>query len=387
MFANQTPAWMTDDVVLFGDSVRRFFEEQFVPRERKWAQQHCIDRSAWREAGEAGILCVSIPEEYGGGGGNFAHEAILCQEQARALISGFGNNVHSGILAHYILAYATEEQKQRWLPKMATGELVGAIAMSEPGAGSDLQAIRTKAVRKGDEYIINGSKTWITNGWHADLICVAVRTGDEGAKGISLLMVETADLEGFSRGQPMEKIGMQGQDTCELFFDNVHIPAANLLGAEEGQGFRQLMRELPRERLVIAISSVATMKRAVEETAEYVANRKVFGKSLLDMQNTRFKLAESKTYAEIGQQFVDNCIGKVLEGSLDLETAAMAKWWTTQMNCDLLDECLQLHGGYGYVTEYPIARMYANARVSKIYGGTNEIQKELIARSFDKLHC
>jgi acyl-CoA dehydrogenase len=380
--SERAPTWMTDDVVFFRDNARRFFETRFVPREAQWAKQHCIDRDAWNEAGEAGLLCVSIPEAYGGGGGSFAHEAVLCSEQARALVSGFGNNVHSGILAHYLLAYGSDTQKRAWLPKMARGELIGAIAMSEPGAGSDLQGMRTSALRDGDHYVINGAKTFITNGLHAGLVCVAARTDPAaGARGISLIVLETDGLEGFRRGQPMEKLGMQGQDTTELFFDNVRVPLANLLGAEEGQGFMQLMQQLARERLLIAISAVATMQRAVDDTTAYVRSRKAFGKTLFDLQNTRFKLAECSTLAKVACSFVDDCIGRVLDGTLDVPTAAMAKWWTTQVNCEVIDECLQLHGGYGYITEYPIARMYVNARVAKIYGGANEIMKEIVARA------
>ena len=380
----KTP-WMTPDLELFRDSIRRFFEKEVTPHEEKWREQKYPDREIWRKAGEIGLLCASIPEEYGGGGGDFLHEAVICREQQRALSNSFSINVHSGILAHYILRYGTEEQKRKWLPKMASGELVGAIAMTEPSAGSDLQNIKSTAIRNGDQYVINGSKTFITNGYHADLICVAVKTDPKSrGKGVSLVMLETAGLQGFRRGRFLDKIGQKGQDTVELFFDDVRVPVSNLLGGEENQGFAQLMEQLPQERLLIAIGATAVMQRAVDETASYVKQREAFGKPLMALQNTRFKLAECKTIATIAQTFVDQCVLRVLDGTLDVQTAAMAKWWTTQMNCQVIDECLQLHGGYGYMLEYPIARMYADARVGRIYGGANEIMKEVIARAIDR---
>jgi acyl-CoA dehydrogenase len=376
---------MTPDLVLFGDAIRRFFDNEVIPHEDKWRAQHHPDREIWRKAGEIGMLCASIPEEYGGGGGNFLHEAVICIEQNRALSNSFSLNVHSGILAHYILRYGSEAQKRHWLPQMATGEMVGAIAMTEPSAGSDLQSIRTSAVRQGDEYVINGAKTFITNGYHADQLCVAVKTDPQArGRGVSLFMLETRDLKGFRRGRFLEKIGQRGQDTVELFFDDVRVPAENLLGQEEGRGFAQLMEQLPQERLLIAIGAVAVMERAVQETADYVRQREAFGKPLMALQNTRFKLAECKTTATIARTFVDQCVMQLLAGELDVETAAMAKWWTTQMNCQVIDECLQLHGGYGYMLEYPIARMYADSRIGKIYGGSNEIMKEVIARGIER---
>ena len=353
-----------------------------MPHDARWRQQHMADRELWHKLGAVGMLCASIPEEYGGGGGNFAHEAVIASEQARALATCVSLNVHSGILAHYLLAYGSEAQKRRWLPQMASGAMVGAIAMTEPGAGSDLQAIRTTALRQDGHYLINGGKTFITNGHHANLICLVTKTDPaRGAKGVSLIMVETEGLAGFRRGRLLDKIGQTGQDTTELFFDEVRVPLDCLLGAEEGRGFAQLMGQLPRERMLIAVAAVATMERAVAETTAYTAQRQVFGKPLLDLQNTRFKLAECQTIATVARNFVDNCILRVLDDSLDVATAAMAKWWTTQMNCQAIDECLQLFGGYGYMSEYPIARMYADARVGKIYGGANEIMKEIIARS------
>jgi len=381
MTFNQRP-WITDDLALFQDAIRKFIERELVPNEERWWKQQHIDREVWRKAGEMGMLCASIPEEYGGGGGTFAHEAIITLEQSRALVSSLGTNVHSGIVAHYILRYGTEDQKRSWLPKMASGELVAAIAMSEPGAGSDLKSIKTRAVRTGDHYLLNGSKTFITNGYHADLILVVCKTDPEkGAKGVSIVVVEAEHLAGFRRGRILEKIGQKGQDTAELFFDDVRVPCENLLGTEEGKGFYQLMQQLPQERMIIALGALSTMERAVELTTDYVRERKVFGASLLDMQNTRFRLAECKTKAVIAGAFVDDCMARVLRNELDPETAAMAKWWGTQTSCEIVDECLQLHGGYGYMMEYPIARMYVNARVGKIYGGSNEIMKEIIART------
>lgn len=381
MPTSQSP-WITEDLSMFQDAIRKFIERELVPHEERWCKQQHVDRETWRKAGEIGMLCASIPEEYGGGGGSFAHEAIIAYEQSRALASSLGTNVHSAIVAHYILRYGTEAQKQRWLPKMATGEMVGAIAMSEPGAGSDLKSVKTRAVRDGDHYVINGSKTFISNGLLADLICVVVKTApDKGAKGVSIVVAETAGLEGFRRGRVLEKIGQKGQDTAELFFDNVRVPCDNLLGDEEGRGFYQLMQQLPQERMIIAVGALGAMERALDETVAYVRDRQVFGTSLIELQNTRFKLAECKTHATIARAFVDDCMAKVLRGDLTPETAAMAKWWCTQKSCEIIDECLQLHGGYGYMAEYPIARLYVNARVGKIYGGSNEIMKELIART------
>ena len=378
-----TSPWMTEELTLFSDSVARFFETEFAPHQERWEKQGHVDREAWSKAGAMGLLCASVPEEYGGGGGHFGHEAVLNIEMNRALVN-FGIGVHNGIVSHYILSYGTEEQKQRWLPRMASGEIVAAIAMSEPGVGSDLKSVRTKAVADGDDYVINGAKTFITNGYHADLICVVAKTDPErGAKGISLVMVETVDLPGFRRGRILEKLGQKAQDTAELFFDDVRVPRANLLGPKEGDGFAQLMQQLPQERMIIALSAQASMHRAIELTSDYVHSRKVFGQNLSDLQNTRFKLAECKTVATIATTFVDQCMVRLLAGELDSATAAMAKWWTTQKNCEVVDECLQLHGGYGYIMEYPIARMYANARVGKIYGGSNEIMKELVARTLD----
>ncbi|BCB72588.1 acyl-CoA dehydrogenase [Vreelandella aquamarina] len=382
MTAYRSP-WMTEELDMLSVAARRFFQEEIAVHQERFNTQGYVDREVWNKAGEMGLLCASIPEVYGGGGGDFSHEAVLNIEMTRALAS-FGLGVHSGIVAHYILAYGSEEQKQRWLPRMASGELVAAIAMSEPGAGSDLKSIKTRAVRVEDHYVINGAKTFITNGYHANLICVVAKTDPDptaGSRGVSLIMVETDNQPGFRRGRILDKIGQKGQDTTELSFDDVRAPVTHLLGGEEGRGFYQLMQQLPQERLIIALSAQASMHKAIELTVEYVQNRLVFGKPLADMQNTRFKLAECKTEATIATRFVDQCMMQLLKGELDSTTAAMAKWWTTQKNCEIIDECLQLHGGYGYILEYPIARMYVNARVSKIYGGSNEIMKELVARS------
>jgi acyl-CoA dehydrogenase len=377
--------WMTEELEMLRDTARRFFQRECVPHEARWRAQHHADRAIWTQAGAAGLLCASIPEEYGGGGGSFLHEAVICEEQMAAMAMSFSNNVHSGIVAHYLLAYGSEAQKRRWLPRMATGELVAAIAMSEPGAGTDLQRIKTQARREGDNYRIAGAKTFITNGLHANLICVAVKTGTgAGAKGISLLMVETDGLAGFRRGSLLDKLGQKTLDTTELFFDDASVPAANLLGGEEGRGFAQLMQQLPQERLLIAVGAVATMQRAIDDTLAYVRERQVFGAPLMALQNTRFKLAECQTQAAVARSFVDDCIARLQHNALDVPTAAMAKWWTTDTCCRVVDECLQLHGGYGYMNEYPIARLYADVRVGRIYGGANEVMKEIIARAMDK---
>jgi acyl-CoA dehydrogenase len=376
--------WMDAELELLRDTARRFFETECAPHQEEWAAQKHADRAIWRRAGELGLLCAGIPEAYGGGGGHFLHEAVICEEQQRALVNSFSINVHSGIVAHYLLAYGSEEQKLRWLPPMARGEMVAAIAMTEPGAGTDLQRIRTTAFRDGGRYVVNGAKTFITNGLHADLVCVAVKTDPQAkAKGVSLLMMETRDLPGFRRGRLLDKIGQRAQDTVELSFDDVRVPVANLLGGEEGRGFAQLMQQLPRERLLIAVGCAATMQRAVDDTLAYVQQRQIFGEPLMALQNTRFKLAECQTQATIARSFVDDCIARLQRGELDVPTAAMAKCWITDTLCKVVDECLQLHGGYGYMNEYPIARMYVDARVGRIYGGANEVMKEIIARAMD----
>ena len=372
--------WMNDDLRMFRKTVRQFIQEKFAPNHSRWCRQHRPDPEAWTQAGETGILLADVPEEYGGGG-TFAHEAVVIEELAQAGVN-FGSGVHS-IVAHYILAYGSKEQKAKWLPPMSRGELVGAIAMTEPAAGSDLQGIKTVARRDGDHYVINGSKTFITNGALGNLICVAVKTDPKavGLKGMSLIVVETKNLPGYRVGRSIEKVGRHAQDTCELFFDDVRVPAANILGSAEGKGFSQMMEQLPYERLAIGVGAVATAEQAIAITAQYVKERMAFGKPLIDFQNTRFKLAECKTETHIGRVFIDNCMERFLAGKLDAVTAAMAKYWLTDCECRVIDECVQLHGGYGYMAEYPIARMWADSRVERIYAGTNEIMKEVIGWS------
>jgi acyl-CoA dehydrogenase len=374
-------AWADDAVRMFRNSVRQFIQKKFVPHQARWREQLCPDAEAWTAAGEAGILLPDFPEEYGGGGGTFAHQSVVLEELAREGVH-FGALIQS-VVAHYILAYGSEAQKRSWLPRMARGELVGAIAMTEPAAGSDLQGIKTTARRDGDHYVINGSKTFITNGQHASLLCLAVKTDPKvsGVRGISLVIVEPRGLPGYRVGRSLDKVGMHAQDTCELFFDDVRVPRANLLGSAEGQGFFQMMERLPYERLAVGVTAVATAEQAVAITTRYVKERTTFGKALIDFQNTRFALAECKTVAHIGRVFLDNCIERFIAGQLDDVTVAMAKYWLTDCQCRVVDECVQLHGGYGYMTEYPIARMWADSRVQRIYAGANEIMKELIACS------
>jgi alkylation response protein AidB-like acyl-CoA dehydrogenase len=376
--------WRGDpELVALADGAARFFEREAPPeRIAKWREAGQVERAFWRQAGEAGLLGVSIPVEYGGAGGDFRHDVVLVEQVGRHGVEGFALSLHNVIILPYVLAHGTEEQKRRWLPKLCSGESVAAIAMSEPGAGSDLQAIRTTALKDGNGYRINGAKTFISNGQIADFVIVVAKTDPEaGGKGVSLLVVETESAEGFRRGKALDKIGLDAQDTSELFFDDVWVPADNLLGTTEGQGFRQLMAELPRERLVIAVSSVITMEKAVEVTTEYVKQRQAFGQRVFDFQNTQFKLAECKAKTEVARVFVNDCIERQLAGTLDLTTAAIAKLWVTDSEGEVVDECLQLHGGYGYINDYPIARMWRNARVQRIYGGSNEIMKVLIARS------
>lgn len=374
--------WMDADLEAFRELAHAFCQKELAPHVERWASAGQVDRDLWRRAGEVGLLCLSIPEEYGGGGGTFAHEAILLREQARAGDDSWGQSVHSGIVAHYLAAYGTPDQKRRWLPRLASGDLVGSIAMTEPGTGSDLQNIRTTALRDGDEYVINGAKTFITNGAQTGLVIVVAKTDPgEQAHGVSLVVVETEVAEGFRRGRVLDKIGMKGQDTSELFFDDVRVPADNLLGGQEGQGFVQLMRQLPQERLIIAVSAVAAMSEVVNQTIEYTKQRTAFGRPVFSFQNSRFTLAECATEVAVCESFVDSCIERHLAGELDVTGAAMAKWWTTDRLSKVADECLQLFGGYGYMTEYPISRAWTAARVQRIFGGTNEIMKEIISRS------
>ncbi len=373
--------WMDDDLRTFRETVVRFVESEMVPHDARWRAQHHVDRELWRKAGETGLLLLDLPSEHGGGGGDFRHEAVLYEELARRGLSGFGQGVHS-IAAHYVANHGSEAQKQRWIPRMARGELIGAIAMTEPGAGSDLQGIRTRAVRDGDHYVINGSKIFITNGGSASLLMLVVRTDPNDRKrGLSILMVETENLKGYRVGRVLDKMGMHAQDTAELFFEDVRVPADCLLGPEEGKGMYQLMADLPYERIIIALCGVGAMEGAVAETSKYVKERKAFGQAIGTMQNIRFKLAECATLTRVARVFVDDCIQKLLQGKLDTETASMAKYWVTDVQQQVLDECVQMHGGYGYMNEYLVCRMFADARVQRIYGGTNEIMKELISRS------
>ncbi|MDT5335427.1 MAG: acyl-CoA dehydrogenase [Mycobacterium sp.] len=374
-------AWADDDVIALKEMATKFFETEALPHRERWAAQKCVDREFWYKAGELGLLCTSIPEEYGGGGGTLAHDFAVMEAQAACGESGFGNQVHSGLVAHYILAYGSEEQKRRWLPGMASGELVSAIAMTEPGGGSDLKALRTSAIRDGDHYRLNGAKTFTSNGSSADIIVLVVKTDPAaGAKGVSLLVLETADASGFRVGRILDKVGMKAQDTAELFFDDVLVPAENLLG-EEGAGYGYAMRQLAHERLVVAVWGTAVLESAVDETVKYTKDRRAFGTSLFEMQNTRFELAECATIARIARVFVDDCVERHLRGDLDATTASMAKAWVSDMQVAVIDRCVQLFGGYGYMLEYPIARMFVDSRAQKIYAGANEVMKELIARS------
>lgn len=368
----------------FRKNVRRFIDQECVPHHARWEEQQHIDRSLWNRAGELGFLCLTIPEEYGGMGGDRLYSTVLMEEQTYAGATGPGFAVHSDIVANYILNFGTEAQKRAWLPKMATGEAVGAIAMTEPGTGSDLQSIKTKAVRDGADYVINGSKIFITNGYLSDVVIVAAKTGESGsgAKDISLILVPK-DAPGFTKAPPLKKVGMKAQDTCEMFFENCRVPRANVLGGAdgEGRGFIMLMKELAWERLIIAILSIAGAQAALNMTIEYTRGRKAFGKAVAEYQNTRFKLAEMKAEIGVAQVFVDRCLELVLQEKLTVEAAAAAKLVTSDLVCRVVDECVQLHGGYGYMLEYPIARAFVDNRASRIYGGTNEIMKELIART------
>jgi acyl-CoA dehydrogenase len=375
--------WMTEELDAFRGPFRRFLAKDLAPHAERWRQEKITDRSAWRALGDMGALLPSIPEVYGGLGASFAYDAAVLEDLGTTVPEIAGPvSVHSAIVGHYILAYGTEEQKQRWLPKLVKGELIGAIAMTEPGTGSDLQAVRTTARRQGNAYVLNGAKTFITNGQLADLVIVVARTGeDKGAKGLSLVVLEAEGNEGFRRGRNLDKIGMHASDTSELFFDDAVVPPENLLGGAEGQGFVQLMQQLPRERLALAVGAVAAMEHALDVTVAYTKERKAFGQPIIEFQNTAFTLAERKTEAMIARVFVDWCVMQMIAGELDTVTASMAKWWCSQKQNETVDECLQLHGGYGYMQEFPIGRMFVDARIQKIYGGTNEIMKLLIARS------
>jgi len=378
---NTISPWTNAELEDFRGAVRRFIDTEITPHQEKWRKQQYVDRELWRKGGQLGMLLADIPEEYGGSGGSFAHQCVVFEELGYAGDTAFGLHVHA-IVAHYLLNQGTEAQKKKYMPKLASGEMIAAIAMSEPGAGSDLKSIRTTAVRDDDGYLLNGSKIFISNGYLADLILVVAKTEPEaGAKGISLMLLETRNCGGFRVGRILDKIGQKGQDTCELFFDNARVGPDGVLGGVEGKGFAQLMNELPYERTILGVAGVAAIERALRLTVEHTRERKAFGQALIEMQNTRFVLAEIKTEATIARTFIDRCIVDMIEGRMDTVLASMAKYWISDLQCKVVDNCLQLFGGYGYMLEYPIAQMYADARVQRIYGGANEIMKEIIARS------
>jgi len=374
-------SWEDGDLALFRQTVARFIEDEMQPGDAQAREQGHVGHALWRRAGELGLLCTDIPDEYGGAGGDFRHEAVIGEELYRRSLTGMNVAVHS-IVAHYLLNHGTPQQKAKWLPRMARGEMVGAIAMTEPGAGSDLQGVRLRAVRDGGDYLLNGAKTFISNGFLAGLVLVVARTDPgAGAKGISIIAVETDGLPGYRVGRLLDKIGMKAQDTAELFFDDVRVPAANLLGGTEGRGFAQLMSDLSYERLLIGVNSLAMMEGAYESTLQYVRERQAFGKPVAEFQNTRFQLAGIATQIQVGRAFIDRCVERQLEGTLDATTASMAKLWASEALGRVVDECVQLFGGYGYMNEYLIGRMYLDARIQRIYGGTSEIMKEVIARA------
>ncbi|MGE0828966.1 MAG: acyl-CoA dehydrogenase family protein [Hyphomonadaceae bacterium] len=379
-----TSKWREDEELqIFDRSVKEFLNREAPPEKlKKWAEDGVVEREMWTKAGQAGLLCVTAPVEYGGAGGDYRHEAVITEALAKHGADGFGIALHNVIATPYFLAYGTEEQKKKWIPRMATGELVAAIAMTEPGTGSDLQGIKTTALKDGNHYVINGAKTFITNGGTANIIIVVCKTDPtQGARGTSLVIVETDEVDGFRRGRKLDKVGLDSADTSELFFDDVRVPTSNLLGMAEGQGFYQLMGKLPQERLQIAVQGIGMIERALEITIDYVRNRKAFGQTIMDFQNTQFKLAECKTQATVARVFIDHCLELLLAEKLDPATASMAKYWVSDLQNEIIDECLQLHGGYGFMNEYEIGRMYRDARIQRIYGGANEIMKVLIART------
>ena len=381
---NVPPAKWRDDeeISIFSDAVGQFFERECKPHVEEWRKQGYVPREMWKKAGEAGLLCASVSDEYGGAGGDFRHEAVIIEQQQWKGIDGFGITLHNAIIAPYIETFGSEEQKKKWLPRLDSAEWIAAIAMTEPGTGSDLQAVKTTAKKDGNHYVSNGQKTFISNGQTANLILTVAKTDpSKGGKGISLIIVETDEVEGFERGRNLEKIGQKAADTSELFFNDVRVPTSNLLGPEEGQGFVQLMTKLPQERHVIGLQGVGMIERAIAETTAYVKQRQAFGGTIWDFQNTQFKLAECKTEATVAKVFADHCTQLLIENKLDAATASMSKYWISDLQCKIIDECLQLHGGYGYMDEYPIGQMYADARVQRIYGGANEVMKMLIART------
>jgi len=367
----------------FRDSFKRFMDKEIAPFHEAWEEQGYVDRAVWQKAGANGFLCMTLPELYGGAGADKLYSVVQMEELGRAGFTGIGYGLHNEIVAPYILNYGTEAQKKKYLPNLASGEMVGAIAMSEPAAGSDLQGVKTSAIKQADgSYLLNGSKTFITNGWHADLVIVVAKTNPSaGAKGTSLFLIERG-MPGFEKGKRLKKLGLKAQDTSELFFDNVQVPATQLLGGldYEGKGFICLMEQLPWERLQIAISAIAAAQAAIDWTVQYTQERKVFGQAVANYQNTRYKLAEMQTEVQIARVFIDKCCELVNVDQLDTQTASMAKYWCSDLQCKVMDECVQLHGGYGYMWEYPITRAFADARVQRIYGGTNEIMKEVISR-------
>jgi acyl-CoA dehydrogenase len=376
-----SPTWTNEELDAWRETVTRFVQDEVAPADALARERGHLDPAFWRRAGELGMLCTDIPDEFGGAGGDFRHEAVVHEELGRHGLLSLNTGVHS-IGAHYFLNHGTPEQKRAYLPRMVSGELVGAIAMTEPGAGSDLQSMKTRAWRDGDEWVVQGSKTFISNGYLAGVIMVVAKTDpNAGAKGMSIFIVETAKVKGFRVGKLIDKIGLKGQDTTELFFDEMRLPADALLGGQEGRGFAQLMGDLPYERTIIGVISIAAMEGALAATIEYTRERQVFGQRLADMQNTKFKLAEMATLVKVGRTFIDRCITQVTDGTLDTTTASMAKMWCSETQAKVIDECLQLFGGYGYTTEYMIGRMYMDARIQRIYGGTNEIMKEVISRS------
>ncbi|WP_428028081.1 acyl-CoA dehydrogenase family protein [Altererythrobacter sp.] len=378
------PEFMKDEeIAIYKDAVGKFYE-QHAPQSRveKWRENGQVDREFWLEAGAAGLLGMTVPEEYGGHGGDFRHDLVVLDQQAEKGVDGFAASLHNVIILPYVVRHGTEEQKKKWLPKLVSGELISAIAMTEPGVGSDLQSVATTAIKDGNGYRLNGSKTFISSGQLANFIIVVAKTDpNERAKGISLMCLETDGAEGFRRGKKLDKIGQDAADTSELFFDDVFVPAENVLGGEEGRGFYQLMGELPQERLVIAVGAMKTIEQALDSTVEYVKQRKAFGKTIWDFQNTQFVLADLKARGTAAKVFVNDCIARLLKGELDVTTASMAKYWLTELQGEVVDKCLQLHGGWGYINEYPIAKMFRDSRVTRIFGGSNEIMKMLIARS------
>lgn len=378
------PEFMADEeIAIFRDAVGKFFE-QHAPQKRveKWREDGEVEREFWREAGQAGLLGMTVPEEYGGHGGDFRHDLVVLDQQAEKGVDGFASSLHNVIILPYVVRHGTEEQKKRWLPRLVSGELISAIAMTEPGVGSDLQNVATTAVKDGNGYRLNGAKTFISSGQLANFIVVVAKTDPtQRAKGISLLCLETEGAEGFRRGKKLDKIGMDAADTSELFFDDVFVPGDNVLGGEEGRGFYQLMGELPQERLVIAVGAMSTIEKALDTTVEYVKQRKAFGQTIWDFQNTQFVLADLKARGTAAKVFLNDCIARLLRGELDVTTASIAKYWLTELQGEVVDKCLQLHGGWGYINEYPIAKMYRDSRITRIFGGSNEIMKMLIARS------